>query len=680
MLPHASPSSPSSSPSHYSLAKCPRLSAALTPPLHSQNMDVPFESSSGDDIRVVEEGVPASVVLAGHAGELHSRVPSSHAAPAATIPRSALLVFEKEKNASQDTMILNQAAAAAAAAGTSENAQAQPTHMVGVEAAPNITLLPSELISMILVKLVNTAAQTNSAPPSPPTPPPPPPVLLPLSEDDLLSQQMNVDVLTTPAHQPPPPPQAHQAPPSPPTPSRPAFADLAAACMASKRLQTNAEEAWRTCYANTFIQNTTTTNYGQQGLLLDAAASLAGSYRALFQERWKTLVQTNNEAGRRVVDASDGHRSLKNSAIVVPSHYETEAMWRAMLLPNDDVDFASPNDSDDEVPINAEDDDEDEEDDDNNNNNSNTLTTFDTNDNSSLMLLSTSPQDTQQTLPTSDINNHNKSSSSSSPSSSRLVFLVDGSGSVTGEDFDAMISFVIDTLRFHACKLAEDSCSPTEAAVLQFSDTVHVLAPLVPLAAAPPGAKPPPEPMGHAATPPGSPRGVRVSVGRDFYVLPTTPPPANEATSRLTGTAADGEERPVDANARLFARVRRNSRRRHGGTNIALALRAAQEVLLSAAARDAPEDAAASCTVILLSDGRLDTGLARDACSAACELGATTGASLYALGVGRGVDHRELYGLLEKNAEGAASRHSPRDKAYAAPVPSAMRYLDLRSL
>ena len=75
-------------------------------------MDVPFESSSGDDIRVVEEGVPASVVLAGHAGELHSRVPSSHAAPAATIPRSALLVFEKEKNASQDTMILNQAAAA----------------------------------------------------------------------------------------------------------------------------------------------------------------------------------------------------------------------------------------------------------------------------------------------------------------------------------------------------------------------------------------------------------------------------------------------------------------------------------------------------------------------------------------------------------------------------------------
>ena len=351
-------------------------------------------------------------------------------------------------------------------------------------------------------------------------------------------------------------------------------------------------EAWRACMLRQF---------GMARRATERAAALAGGYRELFAARFGAVLAANAKVGRAV--KTDKFGMCKTSTVLVPSQFELEAMWRDIMDNDADNDAAlgpaAPSQPDCDVSSAA-------------------------------------------TLANAGVH--------------RLVFLIDGSSSVTADDFAAMTGFVIDTLRYRACLLAEEKCAHTETTVLQFSDAVRVLAPLARLAPAPPGAAPPPEPH-DSVTPPGSPRGVRVTVGNDHVVLPED----DDVTSRRQ---PEENVEPEDANARMYAHVRK-ARRHHGGTDIAMALRAAQDVLAAAAARDGT---AAASTVVLLSDGRLDTSLAHAAAEAAAELGAGAhGARLYALGVGRAVDRVEMARLLRRNAPLSAA--DPLE-----------RYLDLRAL
>ncbi|PNW75243.1 hypothetical protein CHLRE_12g518800v5 [Chlamydomonas reinhardtii] len=151
-----------------------------------------------------------------------------------------------------------------------------------------------------------------------------------------------------------------------------------------------------------------------------------------------------------------------------------------------------------------------------------------------------------------------------------VVFLVDGSGSVNAEEFEAMLGFCVDASN----QLAE-SVPNLQVAVVQFSNDVRVEVGLAPL--------------------------------------------DSEALRKTT----------------------REMVRMNGGTNVAVALTKAGQLLKRDAAPDAMRH------VVLLTDGRVDSYQAHEARQVADQLAdEQRHVSLFAYGVGRGVDRAELLHII----------------------------------
>nr|GLC37737.1 hypothetical protein PLESTM_000643100 [Pleodorina starrii]GLC59299.1 hypothetical protein PLESTB_001471800 [Pleodorina starrii]GLC74502.1 hypothetical protein PLESTF_001519500 [Pleodorina starrii] len=151
-----------------------------------------------------------------------------------------------------------------------------------------------------------------------------------------------------------------------------------------------------------------------------------------------------------------------------------------------------------------------------------------------------------------------------------VVFLVDGSGSVNAEEFDAMLAFVLD-----ASTQLRDSVQNCQVSVVQFSNDVRVEAALA----------------------------------------------------------------PVDLEA--LRKVTREMVRMNGGTNVAVAIQKAGQLLKRDAAPDSMRH------VILLTDGRVDSYQAHEARQMADQLAdEQRHVSLFAYGVGRGVDRAELLHII----------------------------------
>ncbi|KAG2453640.1 hypothetical protein HYH02_001853 [Chlamydomonas schloesseri] len=151
-----------------------------------------------------------------------------------------------------------------------------------------------------------------------------------------------------------------------------------------------------------------------------------------------------------------------------------------------------------------------------------------------------------------------------------VVFLVDGSGSVNAEEFEAMLGFCVDA----SSQLAE-SVPHLQVAVVQFSNDVRVEVALAPL--------------------------------------------------ELEG----------------LRKTTREMVRMNGGTNVAVALTKAGQLLKRDSAPDAMRH------VVLLTDGRVDSYQAHEARQVADQLAdEQRHVSLFAYGVGRGVDRAELLHII----------------------------------
>ncbi|KAG2499073.1 hypothetical protein HYH03_003256 [Edaphochlamys debaryana] len=151
-----------------------------------------------------------------------------------------------------------------------------------------------------------------------------------------------------------------------------------------------------------------------------------------------------------------------------------------------------------------------------------------------------------------------------------VVFLVDGSGSVNAEEFEAMLSFVTDATA--QLRAAVEDC---QVAVVQFSNDVRVECPLGP---------------------------------------------------------ADPE---------ALQKTTRDMVRMNGGTNVSVAVAKAGQLLKRDAAPGAMRH------VVLLTDGRVDSYQAHEARQVADQLAdEQRHVSLFAYGVGRGVDRAELLHII----------------------------------
>ncbi|GFR43717.1 hypothetical protein Agub_g4828 [Astrephomene gubernaculifera] len=148
-----------------------------------------------------------------------------------------------------------------------------------------------------------------------------------------------------------------------------------------------------------------------------------------------------------------------------------------------------------------------------------------------------------------------------------VVFLVDGSGSVNGDEFEAMLGFIVD-----ASTQIKGSVAHGQVSVVQFSNDVRVEAPLA----------------------------------------------------------------PVDLEA--LRRTTHDMVRMNGGTNVAAALQKAGQLLKRDAAPDAMRH------VVLLTDGRVDSHQAHEVADQLAD--EQRHVSLFAYGVGRGVDRAELLHII----------------------------------
>lgn len=154
-----------------------------------------------------------------------------------------------------------------------------------------------------------------------------------------------------------------------------------------------------------------------------------------------------------------------------------------------------------------------------------------------------------------------------------VVFLVDGSGSVTEEDFRVMTGFMLAAVRGLAGGAAGQGAVPplrSKVAVIQFSNDIRV------------------------------------------------------------------EQGPVDVDVGAFEALMAGMARMNGGTNIALAVQKAGQLLK-------PLSATAHRVLVLLTDGRIDSHQSREARDMAARLGdEQANVRVHAYGVGRGVDKQEL--------------------------------------
>ncbi|KAL4436894.1 hypothetical protein ABPG75_004033 [Micractinium tetrahymenae] len=164
-----------------------------------------------------------------------------------------------------------------------------------------------------------------------------------------------------------------------------------------------------------------------------------------------------------------------------------------------------------------------------------------------------------------------------------LVFLVDGSGSVTEEDFRVMTDFMLSAVR----QLAAAPHGPrSRVAVVQFSNDVRV------------------------------------------------------------------EQGPVPVDVAQFEALMGNMHLMNGGTNIALAVQKAGQLLK-------PLGPCTHRVLALLTDGRIDSHQSREAAEMAARLGDEQACvRLHAYGVGRGVDREELMRIIGgREPETAADRY-----------------------
>ncbi|GIL47224.1 hypothetical protein Vafri_4093 [Volvox africanus] len=151
-----------------------------------------------------------------------------------------------------------------------------------------------------------------------------------------------------------------------------------------------------------------------------------------------------------------------------------------------------------------------------------------------------------------------------------VVFLVDGSGSVNAEEFEAMLGFVVET-----STQLQANVTDCQVSVVQFSNDVRVEAPLTPV------------------------------------------------------------------NLEALLKVTHGMVRMNGGTNVAVAIQKAGQLLKRDAAADAMRH------VILLTDGRVDSYQAHEARQMSDQLAdEQRHVSLFAYGVGRGVDRAELLHII----------------------------------
>lgn len=181
-----------------------------------------------------------------------------------------------------------------------------------------------------------------------------------------------------------------------------------------------------------------------------------------------------------------------------------------------------------------------------------------------------------------------------------VIFLVDGSGSVTEEDFSCMTSFIATAGEAFAGPL------PLET----------------------------PDPEGAGQATPACKFGIV-----QF---------SNEVRVELELTQVNGEDPGA-----FFSAVE-GLQRMNGGTNIALAVQKAGQMM-----KDLP--AGYRRVIALLTDGRIDSYQAREAHDMAARLvDEQNGVALHAFGVGRGVDRGELLKIIRAgDAANAAERYLP---------------------
>ncbi|GIL70492.1 hypothetical protein Vretifemale_1233 [Volvox reticuliferus] len=171
-----------------------------------------------------------------------------------------------------------------------------------------------------------------------------------------------------------------------------------------------------------------------------------------------------------------------------------------------------------------------------------------------------------------------------------VVFLVDGSGSVNAEEFEAMLGFVLE-----ASTQLQANVMDCQVSVVQFSNDVRVEAPLAPV------------------------------------------------------------------NLEALLKVTQGMVRMNGGTNVAVAVQKAGQLLKRDAAADAMRH------VILLTDGRVDSYQAHEARQMADQLAdEQRHVSLFAYGVGRGVDRAELLHIIG----GVPTCPLPPTSSPSAPAPA----------
>lgn len=172
-----------------------------------------------------------------------------------------------------------------------------------------------------------------------------------------------------------------------------------------------------------------------------------------------------------------------------------------------------------------------------------------------------------------------------------LVFLVDGSGSVTEEDFRVMTEFMLLAVRSVAAGGSDGGGGGGEEAAAAAATA------------------------GEAAS--------------------AAPPRAKVAVIQFSNDVRV-EQGPVEVDVPAFEALMAGMGRMNGGTNIALAVQKAGQLLK-------PLSPSTRRVLVLLTDGRIDSHQSREARDMAARLGdEQANVRLHAYGVGRGVDKQEL--------------------------------------
>jgi len=190
-----------------------------------------------------------------------------------------------------------------------------------------------------------------------------------------------------------------------------------------------------------------------------------------------------------------------------------------------------------------------------------------------------------------------------------VVFLIDGSGSVTEEDFSCMTSFLFRTISMMEPSPCEDDFNTATSGML-------------------------------------NPPVIRVpSSGIHLGIVQFS----NEVHVEVEVT-------PVENNIDQVYRAANALMRMNGGTNIALAIQKAGQML---------KKMPSGCrrVLALLSDGRIDSYQSREACQMLSRLSdEQSRVEFHAFGVGRGVDRHELQKIVAAaatDASKAADRFLP---------------------